>query len=343
MSHEDHVLTISVSKKSLGKVTNESPTWGELIARLSKPATDKKHTLAQYLALPRDEQSTLKNRGFMVGGHCTDGIRKAQNIAERSCLCFDIDEATPKQITVLKTLTPPICDHEFFAHTTRKHTPEKPRWRVVVPLARPVPPDQFAALSRIVAAGMFLSESKSMDAVDDVSYRIAQVMYWPSVCSDGVFETLHCTGNLLDPDVVLESFGNWQEWKNLPFSEDRSRKRPSDPSRKAADPRTKAGIIGAFCRAYSIPDVIDKFLATSLHPWRRRRRQAPLHVHRRHDRQRRHRRGRRAVPVFLPQHRSDQRYAVQCLRPGPHPSVRPSRRGHGRGRQAGPPSPPTKP
>ncbi len=32
------------------------------------------------------------------------------------------------------------------------------------------------------------------------------------------------------------------------------------PLRRPTDPRTKAGVIGAFCRAYSIPDVIDKFL-----------------------------------------------------------------------------------
>lgn len=260
MSHDNHVLKISVSKKSLGRVTNQNPTWAALIGKLSTPAKDTAHTLDQYLALSRDDQGKLKNRGFMVGGHCKDGVRKAQNIDERSCLCFDVDAPTPGQITVLEAALPPICDHEFFAHTTRKHSPDTPRWRVVVPLARLVPADQFGALSRIVAAGMFRTQPESMDAIDDVSFRIGQVMYWPSVCKDAEFVTIHNEGNLLDADAVLEAFGNWPDWKALPFSEARSRKRPSDPTKRATDPREKVGIIGAFCRAYSIEDAIAKFL-----------------------------------------------------------------------------------
>ena len=45
-----------------------------------------------------------------------------------------------------------------------------------------------------------------------------------------------------------------------PFSERQGQKRDVDPNRKAEDPTTKKGIVGAFCRVYDVPAAIEKFL-----------------------------------------------------------------------------------
>ena len=88
-----------------------------------------------------------------------------------------------------------------------------------------------------------------MDATDDVSYRVAQIMYWPSRNSDGKFETIYNSGRLVDPDEVFEAFGpGWQDWTQLPYSEKRGQKRPTT-GKKAEIPTDKRGIVGAFCRA----------------------------------------------------------------------------------------------
>ena len=104
----------------------------------------------------------------------------------------------------------------------------------------------------------------TMDTVDDVSYRPAQMMYFPSISSDGEFIFHHNPGELCDGEAVLEGFPEWRDFTKLPYSEKQGQKRPS--AKKAEDPTTKPGIIGAFCRAYDIPAAIDKFLPDTYAP-----------------------------------------------------------------------------
>ena len=47
-----------------------------------------------------------------------------------SCLVFDCDRVPPDPER--------LAGGCWIGHTTYQHTPEKPRWRVVIPLARPV-------------------------------------------------------------------------------------------------------------------------------------------------------------------------------------------------------------
>jgi putative DNA primase/helicase len=256
-----HLLRIAVGGQNLGKAKNKRLTWDRLIARLAEPSVDKVHTMKAYLAAPVETQLRLKNVGWFVGGPSETGQRNARSITERHLICLDIDDCTPAQIDLLREGFSAVCDYEFFAHTTRKHTKRKPRWRVVFPLAQPVPPDVFAAASRVLASHAFRTVEESMEAVDDVSFRIAQVMYWPSVNRDADFETTHNKGALLDAEKLLEDSGlEWRDFTNLPYSESRGQKRPVDPGRKAENPLEKRGVIGAFCRAYDVPAAIDAFL-----------------------------------------------------------------------------------
>lgn len=259
--HDSVKLRISVIQKGdRGHSENKKVTWGRLIEKLSSPIKDKKYTLPEYLDLSIDKQNQLKDVGSFVGGPFTDGLRKGANLICRSIVTLDIDSATADQIDLLKAGLSSACIYEFFGSTTRKHTKKKPRWRLVFPLTRPLEIEEYAPLARCLAAMLFDTEAESMDAVDDVSYRPAQVMYWPSVCKDALFEKLHNEGKLLNPDKFLDSLGfDWRDWTNLPFSEKRGQKRPSSV-KKAEDPREKSGIIGAFCRAYDVPAAIETFL-----------------------------------------------------------------------------------
>lgn len=256
---ENKIRIAVIEKGDRGHAVNRSITWGELIDRLASPKIDKKYTLKEYKNLPIDVQNNRKDVGSFVGGPFRDGLRRMQNLIQRSVVTLDIDQATAEQIEYLKTGESGACKYEFFGSTTRKHRKKKPRWRLVFPLTRPLEIEEYGPLSRILAATVFAEEGESMDAIDDVSYRPAQVMYWPSVCKGAPFETIHNKGKLLDPDAVLEDFGDWRDWTQLPYSELRGQKRPTT-GQKAEDPTEKTGIIGAFCRAYDVEAAIAEYL-----------------------------------------------------------------------------------
>lgn len=254
-----HPLAVAFGRKNLGIVKNKTLTWGELVEKLSEPAIGNE-TLKEYLALPRKTQDEIKNVGFFIGAHCDDGKRKATAIHKRSLVTFDIDEGTPALLDNLEVGLSDLCKYEFFIYSTRKHTAAKPRVRVVIPLAEPVDAEAYEATARILASQLDTTVTASMDAVDDVSFRLAQMMFLPSHCRGADWFTLHNRGRLAVAEEVLEAFGDWQDHSKLPFSEKQGQKRLADPKKKAEDPTEKAGIIGAFCRVFDVPAAIDAFL-----------------------------------------------------------------------------------
>lgn len=260
-NHDTYPLRIAVIKQGdRGHATNKTMEWKALRERLANPRVDHETTAEAYVKLPVDAKNKLKDVGSFVGGPFKDGIRKASNIHERSIITLDIDAATPSQIEILHDGLSNLSEYEFFGSTTRSHAPAAPKWRLVLPTTRTVTAEEYAPLSRILASKLFHTVADSMDATDDVSYRVAQIMYWPSRNSDGKFETIYNQGRLVDPDEVFEAFGpGWQDWTQLPYSEKRGQKRPT-LSKKAEIPTDKRGIVGAFCRAYDVPAAIKKFI-----------------------------------------------------------------------------------
>jgi hypothetical protein len=260
-AHTAQKLKIAVVRRGRrGRAKNVVWTWQELAEKLFDPVRDNQHTLEEYLKLPVNEQNDLKDVGAFVGGHFKDGVRKGANLACRSVVTLDVDQATTEQADLIYMGLAGIALYEHVCTSTRKHSPDKPRLRITLPMTREVSIDEYGPLSRIIASMLFPSVQQSMDAVDDVSYRPPQIMYWTSVCRDAEFIAHHNRGPLLDPDEVLQKFGDWQDWTQLPYSEKSSKHRPST-AKKAEDPTTKRGIVGAFCRAYDVPAAIDKFLA----------------------------------------------------------------------------------
>ena len=84
-------------------------------------------------------------------------------------------------------------------------------------------------------------------------------MYWPSTSSDGEFVFREITGDLLDPDMVLAKYTDWHNTAEWPVSK-RQQTIVRRDMKKQADPLEKPGVVGAFCRAYSITEAIDTFL-----------------------------------------------------------------------------------
>ena len=228
---------------------NRPMQWSELLDRMSKTVRTTE-TVAEYKAMSREQQSERKDQGGFVGGYCNDGSRSS--VRFRSVLCLDADYA----------------DHDLWSdwcmfygnagavYSTHKHTPDKPRLRLVVPLSRDVNPEEYQAIGRRVA------NTLGIDKFDDTSYQPQRVMYWPSTSKDGQFVFEYLDAPMLNPDEVLSTYHNWRDVSSWPMSSRVAHIVKSSTS-KQKDPLEKGGIVGAFCRAYyPIQTAIEQFIPT---------------------------------------------------------------------------------
>ena len=234
--------------------TNKSTTFDELCARLEQTIRTTE-SAEEYPALPKTERDRIKDKGGFVGGQLRDNRRKRENVASRSMLTLDCDHADIGFITRFTA----ECQYTACLYTTHGHTPEAPRVRIIVPLTRDITPDEFVAISR------YFADEWGIDQFDECSYRPHQLMYWPTTPANGEYINKRIDGAWLDPDAYLARHPNWKDCSLLPTSSRESAVRES--SRKPQeDPLTKDGVIGAFCRTYSVEASIEAFLSDVYEP-----------------------------------------------------------------------------
>lgn len=244
----DKQLDIALGNSRKTKTWKNKPVlWSELLERMAKP-TRTPETLAEYRAMTRDQQSDIKDVGGFVGGYCNNGSRS--DIRFRSVLCLDADYAD----NALWDDWGLLYGNAAAVYSTHKHTPEKPRLRLVVPLSRNVSPDEYQAIGRRVA------NTLGMDKFDDTTYQPQRVMYWPSYSQDGEYIFKHLDGALLDPDIVLATYHNWRDVSSWPMSS-RQAEIVRRTAAKQKDPTEKGGLVGAFCRTYTIQEAIEEYVA----------------------------------------------------------------------------------
>ena len=244
--------TISTgSSRNATEWPNRKTTWEKFVAKLGKPKTTKE-TMEEYKAMTKDQRGKVKDVGGFVGGVVRDGgRRKADSIVSRSMVTLDLDEATP---STLGTVGDMLYGTAWCLYSTHSSTPDKPRYRLVIPLSRDVSPEEYIPIARRVA------DDIGIDTFDDSTYEPHRLMYWPSVSSDGDYVFQTGEGAPLDADRVLSSYVDWANPLEWPMSSRGTKLLHSKPGSKQKDPTTKDGIIGAFCRTYSVTDAIETFL-----------------------------------------------------------------------------------
>ena len=245
----DKTLDVALgNSRKTKKWKNRKMQWSELLERMSRTVRTAE-TMAEYRAMSRDQQAERKDQGGFVGGYCKDGSRS--QIAFRSVLCLDADYADDKLWDDWEML----YGKAAAVYSTHKHTPEKPRLRLVVPLARDVDPEEYQAIGRKVA------EVLGIDKFDDTSYQPERVMYWPSTSRDGEFIFEYTDAPMLNPDDILGAYHDWRDISSWPMSS-RVAEVVKRNTTKQKDPLEKGGIVGAFCRAYTITEAIEAFVPT---------------------------------------------------------------------------------
>lgn len=246
----DISIEIAVAKTRLAKNwKNRKVRWSDLVKRCRN--TVRTHeTVADYLRAPQEEQARIKDVGGFVGGYLAGGLRKTGNVTMRSVATLDIDFGTEN---VWEDFTLQF-DFAALLYSTHKHTPEKPRYRLVFPLSRPAAPDEYEPLCRKIA------EAVGMDLFDDSTYQLARLFYWPSTSKDGEFVFECQEGPICDVDKVLAQYRNFRDASEWPVST-REGEVVKREMKKAGDPTEKEGIIGVFCRTYTIEEAIETFLS----------------------------------------------------------------------------------
>ena len=230
------------------KWSNKVISFDDLAERLKTPVRTTE-TVSEYAKMRKADRDRAKDRGGFVAGQLKGGRRKRETVGSRSMLTLDLDQATTSFLPNFKA----TCEYAALVYSTHSHTPEAPRLRVVVPLSRDVTPDEYQAISR------YFADEWGIDMFDECSYRPHQLMYWPTVSADGEYIFERVDGEWLDPDAYLAKHPNWRDCALLPTSSRESGVRGFD-SRKQEDPLKKRGIVGAFCRAYTITAAIATFL-----------------------------------------------------------------------------------
>lgn len=212
-------------------------------------------TMEQYRKMSKAQQDDVKDVGGYVLGKLKGGRRKKDCVLSRSALTLDMDYAHSDVADQIEMFQAFGC----FIYSTHKHTKEKPRLRLVVPLSREVTPDEYMAVSRKVA------EEIGMELFDDTTYEPSRLMYWPSTSADGEFFFHEIAGEPLNPDEVLSKYKDWKDVSSWPVS-NRQHSIVQKDIKKQEDPLQKRGVIGAFNRTFTITQAIDTFISDVYQP-----------------------------------------------------------------------------
>jgi predicted P-loop ATPase len=243
--------------ENLAESTNKETSFRQLGLSLSKPLVTREK-FAQFKSAGDPEQHRLKRiAGWIIRAPITGGKRKKDSVEHGRLITLDIDNATPAFMEQLLA-GDVLPEWTLFAHTTRSHTPENPRVRIVLLAHKPIQPDDYQRVSRILSQKI----DPDMSIVDKVSSRVAQLMYRPSCSADMErhFRYYEQLGSEVDWEELIDQWeaktgADSRDITKLPRFKDESELR--EVADKVEDPLLKKGPVGYFCRAYLISELVE--------------------------------------------------------------------------------------
>lgn len=249
LKHNDSI-NIAIGLNVSSKVwKNTKLLWSELVNKLSKPVVTNE-TYKRFMEASKDEQGKIKDVGGFVGGFLTNGRREKSNVLYRQLVTLDVDFSHNNfwwDFTML-------FDCAAVIHSTHKHSENKPRHRLVIPLDREVSQEEYQAIARKIAGDL------NINLFDASTFDVNRLMFWPSVSCDAEYYFQYQDGPFLSADKILESYNNWQDINEWPIASN-STDIINLAIKKQEDPENKKGIVGLFCRAYSIQSAIELLLS----------------------------------------------------------------------------------
>ena len=234
----------------------EEWTLAKFIDKLANPRRTAE-TTAEYAAMDKSERSARKDVGGYVGGTLKGTRRAKGEVESRSLITLDLDEVTVPLEEALAQIERAL-PYFYIVHPTHSHTPNAPRLRIILPLARPVSPEEYTAIARGLEADI------GLEWFDPSTDQPERLMFWPSAPRDMDYDAAFVVheGPLVVGAEVLARYDDWRDarqWPNAAHQPALPRADEGD-AESLQDPREKPGLVGAFCRAYSVPEAIAAFL-----------------------------------------------------------------------------------
>lgn len=231
--------------------------WSEFVERLKTPVRSTE-TLEEYINMPKSRQAELKDVGGFVGGTFTGDRRKESYVEGRDLLTLDLDNIPARNTTdILKRVGGLGCAAAIYS--TRKHAEYAPRLRVIIPLDKTATVDEYEPAARKMA------DLIGIGFCDPTTFQASRLMYWPSCCKEAEYVLEVYDAPFCSLDSLLQMYGDWRDvtqWPQVPGVEAIEKRRLA----KQEDPTAKRGVIGAFCRTYSITAAMEKWIPGMYEP-----------------------------------------------------------------------------
>lgn len=248
--HYDEYLDIAIGKNRKEKNwKNKEILWSDLLNKVSKTHRTAER-YAEYVSSDKSRQAEIKDIGGFVGGYMSGARRQSGSIVHRQLITLDVDEGTGDGWRKFTR----VLDCAAGMYTTHKHSNNAPRIRILVPLDRPVDVNEYQAIARRIASYC------GIEGMDPTTYQPERLMYWPSSSKDGEFTFKYQDGPWACADDILDTYTDWQNVSEWPTSS-REDKVVLHAMHKQGDPLEKDGLVGVFCRTYSIAEAIETFLS----------------------------------------------------------------------------------
>lgn len=191
------------------------------------------------------EQPTKDGRNYIAGQLLDYSKPRGKgNIIDRSAVVLDCDDADTKGIEALCEAVKNLGVLSV-VHSTYSSTPDKPRVRVVIPLATVVVPGDYVSLCKA------LMNHLNMVAWDESCAQAERAMYMPAKPEGGDYWAIRTDGPLMDG----------LEWLKAHTPEPKKRTSKGNVAKRdrKRKPQNDTGIQGAFNRVYTIEDAIEEF------------------------------------------------------------------------------------
>jgi hypothetical protein len=192
-----------------GGVTNkhvtsspDNATLHQLYLHHKKPV-ELPYTVDDYHAMPKAKRSKLKmSLPYFVGAVMDPPQRRDDNVTHRTLITLDIEqtEHTPNVPPAPADIAEKLRDlgGEGWVYTSISHTPEQPRYRVVLPLGRFI--EGSAATATLKATTHHAAKKLGIDEwLDDKSWTLSQPMYMPAKLEDSEFKQWYVKGKAWAP------------------------------------------------------------------------------------------------------------------------------------------------
>lgn len=146
--------------------------WGGLVALLAT-SRNLGLTLLDFNALPKAAQGAAKDGPAWIPGAALEG-RTDSSVSSVSALVLDFDAL---HLADVERLFERLTGRLYIAHTSASHSPERPKWRVVLALARAIEASQWRERWAAAVSGL---ELKGRLAPDRVAKNPSRLYYLPA-------------------------------------------------------------------------------------------------------------------------------------------------------------------